>query len=158
MGKVNLGIINYGTVSKKKSMPQMCGAFHDLLWRFNFRLSLLWTTAGTLSPQEFSFLTESPPSLLYYTILKTFFDLQKLLINRMFWDHHKFLSVGKSGANPMGSSWQSIHFICDWETKIKISKTLSRIGLSWNLENIYPPKGKCLGTPDGVQLISLDLN
>ena len=56
--------------------------------------------------------------------------------------NYVFLSPqGKSEANPMGSTWQSFHFICDRETQIELSKTLARIGLFWNLENLYPSKG-----------------
>ena len=33
------------------------------------------------------------------------------------------------------------NLICDWETKIELSKTLARIDLFWNLENLYCPGG-----------------
>ena len=33
----------------------------------------------------------------------------------------------------MGCPWQSFHFICDWETKIELSKTRARIDPLWNL-------------------------
>ena len=45
---------------------------------------------GSLSPQEFPHRV-SLSLLYYYTILETFFDLQKHRYNRMFWDQHKFL-------------------------------------------------------------------
>ena len=59
---------------------------------------------------------------------------------------------------PMGSTWQSFHFICDWWTKIDYLNFAAEIRLFENLKNLYPPKGKCESTPAGVQLISLDLN
>ena len=41
----------------------------------------------------------------------------------------------------MGSTWQSFHIICHWWSEIGFSKTPTRIGLFWNLENLYCPGG-----------------
>ena len=58
----------------------------------------------------------------------------------------------------MGSTWQSFHFLCDWEMKIEFSKTRQRIYLSWHLQNSYPPEGVCSQTPNvRVQLNTLSI-
>ena len=37
-----------------------------------------------------------------------------------------------------GSTWRSFHFIiCDWRTKIWLSKTWAVISLFWNIQNLY---------------------
>ena len=48
------------------------------------------TEVGTLSTQEFPYRVVLSLSC-YYTIIETFFELQKYQYNRMFWDQHKFL-------------------------------------------------------------------
>ena len=80
-------------------------------------------------------------------------DPQSLIVSHLLPWRKLFLShYGKSEANPMGSTWQSFHFICDWETKIELSKKRPRMDLFWNLENLYCPDGWVGGDQNGPSI------
>ena len=68
---------------------------------------------------------------------------------------------GRSKVNPMGTPDSLSIIICDCETKIMVAETFKNT--SEDRPFLKPrknlsPEGKWLGTPNGVQLISLDLN